>query len=249
MELRDRDKTDVGRICSGCGHKIYLDNLGDIECKCGDEKELNDETMKELTGETDDEYNNRINENENKGNHEFKSDKKKKSDEYYTKEYAIIPLLDYLEQGKTIWCPFDTEKSNYVKIFKRFGFKVISGHIDEGRDFFEYEPEEYDYIISNPPYSLRQDILTKLFSLNKPFAMLINISGLFDSKIRFNLFQNNPFEMMIFNKRIDYIKPLQKIKSSPPFASIYICSNILPSKIVFKEINRDDALNVEGAVE
>ena len=200
---------------------------------------LNDETMKELTGETDKEYNKRLFEIDTKvKNHEFNSDKKKKSDEYYTKEYAIFPILEYLEKGKIIWCPFDTEDSNYFKIFKKEGFNVISGHIDEGKDFFKYEPEEYDYIISNPPYSLRQDILIRLFELKKPFAMLINISGLFDSKVRFNLFKNNDFEIMTFNKRIDYIKPFQKTKSSPPFSSIYICSKLLPTQFVFKEINR-----------
>jgi len=165
-------------------------------------------------------------------NHEFVIDKKQKKDEWNTRSYAVYPILEYLRKGKTIWCPFDKKDSNYVKIFKENNFNVISGHIDEGKDFFKYEPEEYDYIISNPPYSLRESILIRLFQFKKPFAMLINISGLFDSKKRFNLFKNNPFEIMIFNKRIDYIK-VGKNKSSPPFASIYLCSNLLPSKLIF----------------
>ena len=169
-------------------------------------------------------------------NHEFSSDKVKKTDEYYTKNYAIIPLIEYLVKGRIIWCPFDKEDSNYVRIFQKEGFKVIFGHIENGKDFFEYEPEDYDYIISNPPYSLREKVLERLFSLKKPFAMLINISGLFDSKKRFNLFRNNDFEIMVFNKRIDYIKPSQDNKSSPPFSSVYICSRLLPSKFVFKEL-------------
>ena len=176
-------------------------------------------------------------------NHEFAQNKINKSDEFFTLEYAIKPLLKYIPSDKIIWCPFDKEESNYVKVFKQNGFNVISGHIEDGKDFFEYEPEHYDYIISNPPYSLRQNILDRLFMLGKPFAMLINISGLFDSKKRFSLFRNNQFEMMVFNKRIDYIKPLQKIKSSPPFASVYICSKLLPCQIVFKEINKPKTQN------
>ena len=170
-------------------------------------------------------------------NHEFASDKKKKKDEYYTKVYAILPLLDYLEKGKTIWCPFDTEESNYVKVFRENGFNVISGHIADGKDFFQYEPDNYDYIISNPPYSLRESILERLFKLEKPFAMLINISGLFDSRVRFNLFRNNPFEIMVFNKRVDYIKT-EENNSSPPFSSIYLCSRLLPQQFVFEEISK-----------
>jgi len=205
-----------------------------------DEKKLNDETMKELTGETDEEYNIRCSLQKKKiTNHEFASDKKNKTDEYYTKEYAIIPLLKYLEKGKIIWCPFDKEESNYVKVFRKNGFKVILGHIETGEDFFKYEPKDYDYIISNPPYSLREKILMRLFELRKPFAMLINISGLFDSKVRFNLFKENQFEMLVFNRRIDYIKQDKNNKSSPPFSSIYLCSQILPSKFVFEELEKD----------
>ena len=199
------------------------------------DSQLNDETMKELTEETDDEYNNRITTNKIT-NHEFKSDKTNKTDEYYTKEFAVLPILDYIEKGKIVWCPFDTEQSNYVKVLKEKGYKVIYGHIDEGMDFFKYEPDNYDYIVSNPPYSLREKILERLFSLKKPFAMLINISGLFDSKKRFNLFKNNNFEIMVFNRRINYIKLDKNNKSGVPFASIYLCSNLLPNKFVFKEL-------------
>ena len=40
------------------------------------------------------------------------------NDEYYTPEYAVLPLLEFLDpfRGKTIWCPFDKEDSEYVKV-------------------------------------------------------------------------------------------------------------------------------------
>ena len=69
------------------------------------------------------------------------------NDECYTPEYAVLPLLEFLEpfKGQTIWCPFDKEYSNYVKEFIKAGFKVIFSHIDDGKNFFYYEPEEnYD---------------------------------------------------------------------------------------------------------
>jgi len=174
-------------------------------------------------------------------NHEFIIDKKSKKDEYFTRPYAILPILKYLVTGKTIWCPFDTEESNYVKIFRKNGFPVIPGHIKDGKDFFKYMPSDYDYIISNPPYSLREPILDRLFKLGKPFAMLLNISRLFDSKKRFYLFRDNPFEIMIFNRRIDYINPfIKNPKSSPPFSSVYVCSRILPSQFIFNELDIKD---------
>jgi hypothetical protein len=167
-------------------------------------------------------------------NHQFKQNK---LDEYYTKRYAILPLLNYLPKGATIWCPFDKEESKYVQVFTEFGYVVLYSHIDYGQDFFTYEPEEYNYIISNPPYSLREKILERLFSLKKPFAMLINDAGLFDSKKRFQLLSENNFEMMIFDGRIDYEKDGIGL-SGVPFKSIYLCSGFLPKRFVFEKLIR-----------
>ena len=64
----------------------------------------------------------------NKGYLTAKTDKE--SDEVYTPSYAIIPLLKYVKKSDIIWCPFDTEDSEYVKIFKENGNKVIYSHID-----------------------------------------------------------------------------------------------------------------------
>lgn len=57
------------------------------------------------------------------------------------------------------------------------GYKVINSHIDDGNNFFEYELEEnYDcIIISNPPFSIKDDILKRLYELNKPYAILLPI--------------------------------------------------------------------------
>mgnify|MGYP001096076782 CR=1 FL=1 len=174
-------------------------------------------------------------------NHQFKQNK---ADEYYTKEYAIMPLLKYLQKNKTVWCPFDKADSNFVKVLANNGNYVTYSHIETGHDFFEYEPEHYDYIVSNPPYSLREPILERLFLLGKPFAMLINEAGLFDSKKRYELLKNNRFEIMIFDRRIDYIKGTEVMKGVP-FKSIYLCSNLLPTQFVFENLN-GFAKTIEG---
>lgn len=44
------------------------------------------------------------------------------------------------------------------------------------------------------------------------FAMLVGVSGLFESKRRFNLFKNNNFEIMYFDKRISYFKDYKEQK-------------------------------------
>jgi hypothetical protein len=167
------------------------------------------------------------------------------NDEFYTPNYAIVPLVKYLKPESSVWCPFDTEESNFVKLLRSRGFTVITSHIEEGLDFFKI-CEEYkskcDYIVSNPPYSKKGEVLERLFSLGKPFAMLVGVVGLFESKVRFNMFKNHEFEIMYFDKRIAYFKDFKEQKPSlnPPFSSVYVCSGILPKQIIFEEINKTE---------
>ena len=162
------------------------------------------------------------------------------NDEFYTPYYAIEPILEYIEPNSTIWCPFDTADSLYVKTFASEGHEVIFTHIVNGEDFFEIDVPDCDYIISNPPYSLKREVLERLFEIGKPFAMLLGVVGLFESQARFEMFRDNDFEVLYMNRRVDYFKDYGEIKPSknPPFSSVYITHNMLPKQIVFKEIDK-----------
>lgn len=63
------------------------------------------------------------------------------NDEFYTPEYAIEPILKYLKPNSLIWCPFDTEDSNYYKVLTKQGHRVIATHLDMGVDFFAVNPK------------------------------------------------------------------------------------------------------------
>lgn len=65
------------------------------------------------------------------------------NDEFYTPEYAIKPILKYIKMPCTVWCPFDTEESNFVKMLSQYaacGVSVIHSHIATGGDFFNITP-------------------------------------------------------------------------------------------------------------
>lgn len=168
-----------------------------------------------------------------------------KNDEFYTPAYAITPLLRHIplpsaDHPIKIWCPFDTEESLFVKIFRVWGYQVIYTRIKNGQDFFTVEPPECDYIISNPPYSCKGEVLGRLFDLGKPFAMLVGVVGLFESQKRFDMFRTHTFEIMYFNRRIAYFKDYNDETPSlhPPFSSVYVCSKVLPQANVFEEITK-----------
>ena len=166
------------------------------------------------------------------------------NDEFYTPMYAVLPIAKYLKPNSTIWCPFDTEESNFVKLFRSLGHRVIATHIFYEQDFFEHEIPDCSYIISNPPYSLKTEVIERLFAIGKPFAMLVGVVGLFESQKRFDLFKNNDFEVMYLSRRVSYFKSYEEQKPSlnPPFSSVYLCHNILPRTIVFEEIERTTKL-------
>ena len=165
------------------------------------------------------------------------------NDEFYTPRCAIEPLLKYLKPKSKILCPFDTEESLYVQILKANGHYVQAEHIKDGKDFFKRSQDSfefYDYVISNPPYSKKTEVLEKLFYAGVPFAMLVGVVGLFKSKVRFNLFKEHDFEIMYLDKRVSFMRNYTSSKTelNPPFSSVYICHNVLPKQIVFEKIDK-----------
>ena len=161
-----------------------------------------------------------------------------KNDEYYTPAYAVYPIMKYLKKKSTIWCPFDKKESQFVQVLLKNGFDVMYGHIETGQDFFEVEVPDCDYIISNPPYSLKGDIFKRLYDIGKPFAMLINFQGIFDHKDRFEMFRNNKVEMLWLSPRVNYIKPNENSASGVPFQSGYLCSGIFENELNFEYIDK-----------
>jgi hypothetical protein len=92
----------------------------------------------------------------------------KKQDEYYTPKCMVEMILPYIPKNKIIWCPFDTEKSEFVINIKKNGNKVIYSHICYNQDFLYYTPKEkFDIIISNPPFSIKNKVFKKVQSFNK----------------------------------------------------------------------------------
>lgn len=162
------------------------------------------------------------------------------NDEFFTPLYAIKPIIKYIKENSTIWCPFDTEESLFVKEFRALSHKVIATHIKNGEDFFNIKVPDCDYIISNPPYSVKGKVFNRLFEIGKPFAMLVGVVGLFESQNRFEMFRDNDFEIMYMSRRIAYFKDYSEQKPSlnPPFSSVYLCKGMLPKQIIFEEINK-----------
>lgn len=93
-------------------------------------------------------------------------------DESYTPKYGVTPILRYIPKDAIVWCPFDTEDSEYVKEIQKTN-KVVFSHIDDGKDFFLYEPDKWDVIVSNPPFKNKRQFFERALSFGKPFVLLM----------------------------------------------------------------------------
>ena len=152
------------------------------------------------------------------------------NDECYTKDYGVMPLLEFLPpfKNKIIWCPFDTEESEFVKILTKNGYNVVNSHIWNGQNFFYYEPEKWDLIISNPPFTNKKDIFERALSFNKPFALLCPVTWLNDTT-PCKIFKDKRLELLLFIERMTFSNQPQNKDIS--FKSIYYCHNFLPNQI------------------
>lgn len=175
---------------------------------------------------------------------DFKKSMKSNNDELYTPPILVKPIIKYLKPNSTIWCPFDTSTSEYVLLLKEAGFRIIYSHLIYNQDFFGYTPKEnYDYIISNPPFSLKLKILERLYYLNKPFAVLLGLPILNYQEIgNFFYRQNSDAELLIFDKKVSFNGKTSSFNSS------YFCRNFLPSKLIFESLHHNNTgKNFEGS--
>lgn len=159
--------------------------------------------------------------------------------ECYTPYYAVEPLLEFIPKDKIIWCPFDEEWSAFYQTFKERGYNVIRSSLAQGQDFFKYKPQEHwDVLVSNPPFSRKDEVLERAYSFKKPFALLLPANSI-QGKKRFKIF-NNQIQMLCFDARIDFHinDDFERYTTGTAFGSAYFCRDLLPSKLELRELKK-----------
>ena len=148
------------------------------------------------------------------------------NDECYTPDYAVKPILKYIPEGATVWCPFDTEASEFVRLISKQN-KVIKSHLDDGQDFLQWQPKEHwDVIVSNPPFSNKRKFFERALSFNKPFALIMTNTWLNDSTPKI-LFHDKDLQLLMFDKRMEFNQSDGKVNNKITFSSSYYCWNFL----------------------
>lgn len=131
-----------------------------------------------------------------------KDPKKSQAADYcQTPQYALDPLLPYLDSNWRLW-ESACGQGNLVTGLQKKGFNVIGSDILGGCDFFEFAPN-FDCQVTNPPYSIKLEWLERSYSLGKPFALLLPVELLGVGKAQ-RMFKANGIEVLLLNKRIDF---------------------------------------------
>ena len=155
------------------------------------------------------------------------------NDECYTPAYGVAPILKYIPKNALVWCPFDTEDSEFVKQISRQN-KVVFSHIDSGQDFFTFEPQQWDIIVSNPPFTNKRKYFERALFFNKPFALIMTNTWLNDAAPK-QLFKEKELQLLLFDKRMKFTNN-NYIEHKITFSSSYYCWNFLPQQIVIEEL-------------
>jgi len=156
------------------------------------------------------------------------------NDECYTKPYAVAPILKYIKRGDVVWCPFDKEDSEFVKQISLTN-EVVYSHIDYGQNFFDYEPEVWDVIVSNPPFTNKRKFFERALSFGKPFALIMSNTWLNDAAPK-QLFFEKDLQLLMFDKRMEFDNQASGASNKVTFSSSYFCWNFLPKQIVMEKL-------------
>jgi len=125
-----------------------------------------------------------------------------KHDDYMTPKSAWDNIKNYIPKDKVIWECFygDGDSGKYLN---ELGFNVIH----ESVDFFKKDLGEI--LVSNPPFSKKKQVLTRLKELGKPFIMIMPSSSINTLYVR-ELFSTckDKLQIIIPRRRINFTKKI-----------------------------------------
>jgi len=127
-----------------------------------------------------------------------------------TPSYALDPLLPYIRLQWRVWEPAAGE-GNLVEAFYDAGWSeagVIASDILTGQNFFDL-PADFptgDCLVTNPPFSLKYEWLTRCYELDEPFALLLPVETL-GAVTAQRLFATHGVQVMLLDKRVNFKMP------------------------------------------
>ena len=152
---------------------------------------------------------------------QLKFKKKETNDSWNTPKKALLDIAYLLSKDKIILEPFFNETSKSHVYLEEMGFKVIQDDLWDILPFF-------DRVVTNPPFSLLRQTLTRLFQIDASFIIIAPLSILV--REYFKEYRDR-ISILIPNKRIQFEKDSSDTRS--PFDVVYLVYPCLSEKLIY----------------
>jgi hypothetical protein len=161
--------------------------------------------------------------------------KSNRSNIFQTDKEDVRILTPYLPKRNRIWEPACGE-GQIVDFLKGEGYDVVGTDILSGFDFLSTlaEQPDYDIIITNPPFSIKDQWIERCYATGKPFALLMPITA-FDSIDRRRMFNKNGIQLLLPDRRAVFTTPSGKVGGSWFYAAWFCHGMNLPQQLTFVE--------------
>ena len=114
------------------------------------------------------------------------------------------------------------------------GSGVFLDYLDKPYFAYDIEPEKWDIIVSNPPFTNKRKIFERTLNFNKPFALIMSNTWFNDSAPK-QLFIEKDLQLLMFDKRIKFLNN-GIVNNKITFSSSYYCYDLLPKQIIMEKL-------------
>lgn len=157
-----------------------------------------------------------------------------RSDIFYTPPEAIRYITPYVPKHWKIWECADANEGNIVQTLRADGYDVVGTDILNGFDFLSplMPAPDFDCILTNPPYSIKDQWLQRCYDIGKPFALLLPITALGEGE-RVSMYKKYGIQLLLPPGRINFGTPSGE-GSGSWFYSAWFCHGLdFPQQINF----------------
>ena len=159
------------------------------------------------------------------------------SDEWYTSQATVDKAIELLnpEPNSLVLCPFDSENSLFVKTLEGMEHSVIYG-ID---DFIEGQFRLCDYIITNPPFSVKDKVIQKVYEYGVKAVLIMPIDALGGVK-RHEMYREYGYPTVyVPARRIAYYDETGALRKGSSFHSVIMSFNQGKDELIWEDADAD----------